>query len=88
MYRNFDFKKSKDKNIAFNNISVALSYEILQLFGAVLGICGLVVVNFLLIVYIILKKLNGHLEKSAIYTISGVALLLFLSSIILFSLGA
>jgi hypothetical protein len=65
-----------------------LANALLQLIGAILGICGLVVVNFILIVYITLKRLNGHLEKNAIFTLSVVALLLFVGGIVLFSLGA
>jgi len=65
-----------------------LANVILQLVGTILEICGLIVVNFLLIIYISVKRLNGHLEKKDIFTISGVALLFFLSGIILFLLGS
>lgn len=61
---------------------------LLQLVGVILEICALMVINFLFAVYITVKRLGGNLEKRHIYTISGSALTLFLSGMILFALGA
>jgi hypothetical protein len=65
-----------------------LSLLIVQLIGAILEICGFVAGYFLLAIYLSVKRLGGNLEKRHIYTIGGVALILFLSGTALFSLGA
>jgi hypothetical protein len=65
-----------------------LTNQILQLAGILLAICGWVAVNFILVVYISVKKLGGNLEKKDILVLCGIAALLFLGAIILFMLGA
>jgi hypothetical protein len=65
-----------------------LANQILQLAGILLAICGWVAVNFILVVYISVKKLGGSLEKRDIFVLCGIAALLFLGAIILSMLGA
>jgi hypothetical protein len=60
---------------------------IIQLVSAVSAICGLVVINFLLMIYVSVKRFGGSLERRHIYVISTVALLFFLASIVLSMLG-
>jgi len=65
-----------------------LSNPILGLISALSAICGLVVINFLFIVFISVKRLGGSLEKRHVIVISSVALLFFLASVILGYLGS
>ncbi len=60
---------------------------IIQLLGAVSAICGLVVLNFLILMYVGVKRLGGNLERRHVYVISAVALMFFLVSTILSFLG-
>ena len=60
---------------------------IIQLLSAVSAICGLVVINFLLMMYVSIKRFGGSLERRHIYVISSVALLFFLTSIVLSIIG-
>jgi len=64
-----------------------LANILLQFAGAVSVICGFVVVYFLLVVHISLKRLGGSLEKRHIYTISAVALTFLSLGILLSFLG-
>jgi len=64
-----------------------LSNAYLQLAGAIAVICGFVVVNFLIAVYISIKRMGGKLERRHVLVISCVALLFFLGGILLSYIG-
>jgi len=64
-----------------------LSNIFLQLAGALSAICGFVVINFLLALYITVKRLGGTIEKRHVYVIGSVSLLFFLTGIILSYVG-
>jgi hypothetical protein len=64
-----------------------MSLVVLQLAGAVSVICGFIVMNFLLALYISVKRLGGNLERRHVYVISTVGLLFFLGGIILAYVG-
>ena len=60
---------------------------IIQLLSAFSAICGLVVINFLLMIYVSIKRFGGNLERRHIYVITTVALVFFLASIVLSIIG-
>ena len=64
-----------------------MTMVLLQLAGAVAVICGFIVMNFLLALYISVKKLGGSLERRHIYVISTVGLIFFFGGIILAYVG-
>jgi len=51
---------------------------ILQLFGIVFAISAFIVVNFLVALYISVKRLGGTIENKDLFLILAVALVLFL----------
>ena len=51
---------------------------ILQLFGMVFAISAFIVVNFLVALYISVKRLGGTIENKDLFLILAVALVLFL----------
>jgi len=81
------FSESKGKNITSTSTNIALSNIFLQLAGAISAICGFVVINFLLAVYVSVKRMGGNLEKRHVYVISSVALTFFLVGVLLSYLG-
>lgn len=79
---------AKSRNIPSTLTPIKLSNEILQLAGAVSIICGFIVMNFLLALYISVKKLGGNLEKRHIYVIGTVALLFAVGGAIVAYVGS
>jgi hypothetical protein len=79
------FRKAyaKSKNTALSLTFITLTNPILQLIGLISAICGWVVLNFILIVYISVKRLGGTLERRHILVICSVAALLFVGAILL-----
>jgi hypothetical protein len=55
----------------------------MQLIGALLAICGFVAMNFILIVYISVKKMGGNLERRQVYVLSSVVLGFFVCAVVL-----
>ena len=51
-------------------------------------ICGFVVMNFLLALYISVKRLGGNLERRHVYVISTVGLIFFVGGAILAYVGS
>jgi len=56
--------------------------------GAISAICGFIVINFLLAVYVSVKRMGGNLEKRHVYVISSVALLFLFGGAVLSFLGS
>jgi hypothetical protein len=50
---------------------------LIQLAGFLSAICGLVVINFLLIIFVTIKRLGGSLERKHVIVIGTVAALFF-----------
>lgn len=82
------FSESKDKNITSTSTNITLSNIFLQLAGAISAICGFIVINFLLAVYVSVKRMGGNLEKRHVYVISSVALLFLFGGAVLSFLGS
>lgn len=66
---------------------ITLPNTILQLIAMLSAICGWIVINFILIVYISVRRLGCGLEKRYVYVLGSVALLFFLGAVILTILG-
>ncbi len=64
-----------------------MANAIVELLGALSIILALIVINFLLLIYISVKRQGGALERRHIFVIGGVALAFFLVGILLFIIG-
>jgi hypothetical protein len=53
------------------------------LIGVLSAICGWIVINFILVIYISVKRLGGSLERRHILVMGSAAVLLFLGAIVL-----
>lgn len=58
-----------------------MSNPIFQLISILLAVCGWVTVNFLVIIYVSVKRLGGKLEKRHTAVLCSVASIFFLSAI-------
>lgn len=65
-----------------------MTNPLIQLVGALSAICGLIVVYFVLIVYMSVRKMGGSLERRHVYVLCSVALLFFFGAVILSIVGA
>ncbi|MEM3616518.1 MAG: hypothetical protein QXN95_03795 [Candidatus Bathyarchaeia archaeon] len=64
-----------------------MANPLLQITGMILTLCGIVVVNFFLALYISVKKLGGNIERKDALVIISVALTLLLGGILFYYLG-
>ncbi len=64
-----------------------MANPLLQIIGMISTLCGFVVINFLLALYISLKKMGGNIEKKDAFVIVAVASALFLGGMLLYYLG-
>jgi len=65
-----------------------MANPLVQLLGLVSAICGLVVINFLLIFYVTVKRLGGSLERRHVVVIGTVAALFFAGGALLTYIGS
>lgn len=61
---------------------------LIQLAGFLSAICGLIVINFLLIIYVTVKRLGGSLERRHVIVMSAVAALFFAGGAALTYIGS
>jgi hypothetical protein len=60
---------------------------IVELAGALSIVLGLIIINFLLMIYISVKKQGGSLERRHILVISAVAAMFFLVGAVVYGVG-
>jgi hypothetical protein len=60
---------------------------LLQIVGIILIMCGFVALNFVLALYISVKKLGGNIERKDAIVIISFALSLFICGMILYHIG-
>jgi len=60
---------------------------LLQITGIILIMCGFVALNFILALYISVKKLGGNIERKDAIVIISFALSLFICGMILYHIG-
>jgi hypothetical protein len=60
---------------------------IVELFGVVSAVCGYVVLLFLLIIYVSLKRMGGSIERRHVIVIGTVAAIFFVGAAILTYVG-
>ncbi len=60
---------------------------IVELLGVFSILLGFIVLNFLLIIYVSIRRQGGQLEKRHVIVISSVAIIFFLAGILIYALG-
>ncbi len=59
----------------------------MELLGVFSILLGFIVLNFLLIIYVSIRRQGGQLEKRHVIVISSVAIIFFLAGILIYALG-
>lgn len=61
-------------------------WPIIRLFGLIAILCSFILVQFLIILFIIVRKMGGRIESRAILTVTTTAAMFFMGGVIMFYL--